>query len=50
LENLANKNHETPDLHPEGTKSGNSSTFVISRRDNLGYKLVFPKTISYLER
>ena len=34
LENLANRNHETPDLRPEGTKSGNSSSFVISRRDN----------------
>ena len=34
LENLANRNHETPDLRPEGTKFGNSSIFVISRCNN----------------
>ena len=33
LENSANKNHETPDLRPEGIIFGNSSTFEISHCD-----------------
>jgi len=30
LENLANKNHETPDCRPEGTKLNESSIFVTT--------------------
>jgi len=31
LENFGEEIHQTPDHHPDGTKFGNSSIFVISR-------------------
>jgi len=34
LEIFANENHEMPDRRIEGTKPGNSSTFVIFPYDN----------------